>query len=130
MSFTQTNAPARTSAAQISAPTPLPPPVTSARLPDRSMSIAIPRSDLHDDRDHGRTAAGALVDESRERLATMTADRFEVGRPLDGGGGDRLAHDRLRLLDEVVRLGRVHPAARHDLGPGDDVAGCDIDRHD
>src|SRR5215831_5366956 len=100
MSFTQTNAPARTSAEQISAPTPLPPPVTRARLPDRSMSIATAGSDLHDDRDHRRAPARALVDEPGERLAAVTADGLEVGRALHRGIRDRLPHDGLGILDE------------------------------
>src|SRR5215471_1336171 len=106
MSFTQTNAPARTSAAQISAPTPLPPPVTRARRSDRSMSIVTERSDLHDDRDDRGTPARALVDEARQRPATVSTDGVEVGGALDRSFGDRLTHHHLRVLDEIIRLGR------------------------
>src|SRR4051794_23532610 len=132
MSFTHTNAPARTSAAQISVPTPLPPPVTSARRPVRSISM-LTRSDFHDDRDHRRPATRALVDESRQRFAAVAPHRVEVGGAFDRGRRDRVAYDLLRVLEEALRLGGVDPAVRHDLGAGDDLArgrGNGDDDHD
>src|SRR6476661_708630 len=127
MSFTHTKAPARTNAAQISVPTPLPPPVTSARRPERSMSTPT-TSDFHDDRDDRGTTAGAFVDETRERLATMAPHRVEVGGTLARSLRDRFPHDLLGVLDQPFGFGRVHPAAGHDLGTGDDLAGRGVDR--
>src|SRR2546423_9469662 len=109
MSLTQTNTPSATSARQIAVPTPLPPPVTSAVRADKS------RSDFHDNRDHSRAAARALVDEARERLAGVAAHRVEVGRALVGGFRDRGAHDLLGVLEQSFGLGRVYPSTRHDL---------------
>src|SRR5689334_22884879 len=101
MSLTQTNAPARTSAPQISVPTPLPPPVTSARRPARSMPMLI-ASDFHDDRDHRGAATRPFVDESRERLAAVAPDRVEVGRAFAGRLGDRLANHLLGVLEQIL----------------------------
>src|ERR1700712_5436203 len=100
MSLTQTNAPARTSAAQISVPTPLPPPVTSARRPERSMSM-LKGSDFHDDGNHLRASAGALVDEPGQRLATVPAHCLEVGGAFFGGFRDRFAHHLLGVFQQI-----------------------------
>ena len=71
MSLTHTNAPARDQRIAIAAPTPLPPPVTSAVRPRDQISTSPGHrpSDFHDDRDDDRAAARALVDEPAERLA-------------------------------------------------------------
>src|SRR3954453_23892712 len=126
MSLTHTNAPARTSAAQISVPTPLPPPVTSARRPERSMSI-LTGSDFHDDGNHRGSAASPFVDDARERLTTVASHRLEIGGTFAGGHRDRFPHHLLGVLDEAFRLGRLHPAPRHDLRPGHDLAGDGVD---
>ena len=105
MSFTNTNAPASASAVQICAPTPLPPPVTSARRPSSEIVRAKP-SDFHDDGQDHRAPAGALVDEARDGAASVALDRLEVGCALSGRLGDRVAHDLLRLLN-ALRAGAV-----------------------
>src|SRR5258706_2960951 len=99
MSFTHTNAPARTSAAQISVPTPLPPPVTSARRPERSIST-LTASDLHDHGDHRGAAPGLIEDEAPERLARVATQGVEVGGTLACRFRDRLAHDLLGRFDQ------------------------------
>src|SRR3954470_12791923 len=103
MSFTQTNAPASTSARPIAAPTPLPPPVTSARRPAQLISSAtVERSDFHDDGDHRRPPPGALVDELAERPASVAAQRVEVERAFLDRALDRGAHRGLRVLEQLL----------------------------
>src|SRR3954451_18568762 len=121
MSFTHTNAPASTNARPIAAPTPLPPPVTSARRPSQLISSATGcSSDFHDDRDDDRSPSGPLVDELAQRTACVPSQRVEVERAFRDRAVDRDTYRLLGLLDEVFGLGGVHPAAGHDLRPGDD----------
>src|SRR6478609_7537606 len=101
MSLTHTNAPASTNARPIAAPTPLPPPVTSARRPSQLISSAMCResSDFHHDRDDDRAPARAEVDELAQRAARVTAQRVEIERALGDRAFDRLRDGRLRVLD-------------------------------
>src|SRR5258705_12549601 len=111
MSLTHTNAPASTRARPIAAPTPLPPPVTSARLPAQLISSATRwTSDFHDDGDHRRPPARALVDELAERPAGVAAQRVEVERAFLDRALDRGAHGGLRVLEQLLGLGGVDPA--------------------
>ena len=94
------------------------------RAPTREIDVdAHARSDFHDDGDHRGPAAGALVDEAGERLAAVAAHRLEVGGALARRLRDRLAHDLLGVLEQILGFGRVDPAPGDDLGTGDDLAG-------
>src|SRR5690242_21341997 len=105
MSLTHTNAPAATRARPIAAPTPLPPPVTSARRPAQLISYPTPRlSDFHDDRDHDRPAPCALVDELAERAPRVTPQRVEVECALFDRLVQRDLHRTLGVFDEVFRF--------------------------
>src|SRR4029079_1852506 len=88
MSLTQTDAPARTNALTISAPTPLPPPVMSAVRPPRSIVYSLPdfvtASGLHHHRNDDGTATRAVGDEAAERFARVAAHGLEVGGTLAG----------------------------------------------
>src|SRR5260221_407367 len=121
MSFTHTDAPARTNAETISDPTPFPPPVTSAVRPVRSIvnsePLEVNASGLHHHRDHDGTPAGPVGDEAAERLARVPAHGLEVGGTFAHRVLERSEHPLLRLFEEFLGLGRVDPAARHDLGP-------------
>src|SRR6478752_5217425 len=106
MSLTHTNAPASTSARPIAAPTPLPPPVTSARFPAQLISSATSRaSDFHHDGDHGRPPPRALVDELAERTAGVAPQRVEVERAFRDRPVDGRAHGGLRVLEQLLGLG-------------------------
>src|SRR5438045_9766103 len=101
MSLTHTNAPAATNARPIAAPTPLPPPVTSARRPAQLISNATRRlSDFHDDRDHDRPPPCALVDELSERAPCVSPQRVEVERALFDRLVQRYLNHLLGLLDQ------------------------------
>src|SRR6476646_10429062 len=100
MSLTHTDAPARTNAATISAPTPLPPPVTSAVRPLRSIVYSEPviASGLHHHRDDDGPPTRPVGDEAPERLARVTSNRLEVGRAFAHGIFERSEHELLRLF--------------------------------
>src|SRR5829696_5152616 len=121
MSFTHTNAPARTSAEAISVPTPLPAPVTSARRPSSEMSSAI-GSDFHDDRHDHRSAPRALADEPSDGSTRVALDRLEVGGAFARGVADRRSHHLLRFFEQGFGFGCVDPTAGDDLGAGHDLA--------
>src|SRR5215467_8695252 len=109
MSFTHTDAPARTNADTISAPTPLPPPVTSAVRPPRSIVYSdapvcarlLTASGLHHHRDHDGTTARALGDEASERLARVAAHGLEVGAAVVLALVDRVGDGLLRLFEQL-----------------------------
>src|SRR5882757_10582858 len=119
MSFTHTNAPASTSARPIAAPTPLPPPVTSARRPSQLISNAMRwDSDFHHDGDHDGPPARAFVDELAERTAGVPAQRVEVERAFGDGAVDCLRNRLLRVFEELFGFRCVDPTAGDDLGAG------------
>src|SRR2546421_673102 len=120
-SFTPRPAAARASWMQRAAPTPPPPPVTMATRPamkfDQSRIVATAGSDLYDDGDDRRAPLRPLVDEPAQGAPRVPADRLEVGGALLGRLRQRGEHRGPALLEELVRLGGVDPAAGHDLGP-------------
>src|SRR5262249_15993121 len=121
MSLTHTKAPAATRARPIAAPTPLPPPVTSARRPAHLISNPTAGlSDSHDDGGHDRPPPRALVDELAERAPRVPAQRVELERALVDRFVERHLNDLLGVFDQVLRLGGVDPASRDDLGTGHD----------
>src|SRR5207237_1083791 len=133
-SLTHTSAPARASWMQMARPTPPPPPVTMATRPamkfDQSRIVATAGSDLYDDGDDRRAPLRPLVDEPAQGAPRVPADRLEVGGALLGRLRQRGEHRGLAVLEQLVGFGCVHPAARHDLGPGDHLARGGVDGHD
>src|SRR5215204_624902 len=130
MSLIQTSAPARAIWIAIARPTPPPEPVTSAVRPAMKFDQSRITSDLHDDRDDRGPAAGALADELPERAAGVAADRLEVGGAVRRGLGQRLTDCVLRVLEQRLGLGRVHPTLGDDLRTGHDLAGALVDGDD
>ena len=60
----------------------------------------------------------------------VAAHRVEVGDALVGRLLERREHRVLRLLEQLLGLGRVDPAAGDDLGAGDDLARLRVDGDD
>ena len=58
-----------------------------------------------------------------EGAAGVAADGLEVGGALVGRLRERRPDGGLRLLEQLLGLGRVDPAAGDDLGAGDQLAG-------
>src|SRR3954454_14456822 len=109
MSLIQRSAPARAIWIAIARPTPPPDPVTSAVRPAMKFDQSRITSDLHDDRDDRGPAAGAVADELPQRPAGVGADRPEAGGAVGRGLGQRLPDRVLRVLEQLLGLGRVHP---------------------
>ena len=77
----------------------------------------------------GRRRVRSLMNRPSARRG-VAADRLEVGGALVGRLGERRPHRGLGLLEQLVGLGRVDPAAGDDLGAGDDLAGGGVDGDD
>ena len=67
-------------------------------------------SDLDDDGDDWAGDASRSLMNLPERTARVAADRLEVRCAFPGGVRERLPHCGLGLLEEILGLGRVHPA--------------------
>src|SRR4051812_47587895 len=130
MSLIHSSAPARAIWIAIARPTPPPEPVTSAVRPAMKFDQSRITSDLHDDRDHCRSALRAVVDEATERPSRVAPDGLEVRRTVLRDRRELIAHGRLRLFEKSFGFGRVHPALGDDLGAGDDLAGALVDGED
>ena len=77
----------------------------------------------------GRRRVRSSMNRPRERRACRRIVSKSV-RAFAGRRFERGLHGLLRVLEEVFGLGRVHPAARHDLGTGHDLAAARVDRDD
>src|SRR2546430_1202536 len=77
-----------------------------------------------------RAAARALEDEGPHGVAGVAAEGAPVGRAGDLLGRllEALGHPLAGLLQQLLRLGGVHPPARDDLRPRHDFAGLGVDR--
>ena len=86
------------------------------------------RSGLHDHGHDHRPAAGALVDELPGGPAHVALERLDVAARRSRSASSTASATRSqRLVEQVLGLGGVHPAAGDDLGPGEHLAGLDVD---
>ena len=77
----------------------------------------------------GRRRVRSLMNLPSERRAWRRIVSKSVA-PSSAASGERRPDRGLRLLEQLVGLGRVHPAAGDDLGPGDELAGGGVDGDD
>ena len=85
------------------------------------------RSRLHDDGHDHRPTPRSLVDELARGATHVTLEGLDVAYSTAERALDGLSHGVAGLIEQVLGLGRVHPAAGDDLGTGDDLSGLHID---
>ena len=101
--------------------TPPPPPTTASRSTRRRAGRAAQTS-MTTGMTAGRRRVRSLMNLPSERRAWRRSVSKSVA-PSSAASCERGAHRGLRLLEQLLGLGRVHPAAGDDLGAGDDLAG-------